>query len=91
LANMVMGSSARQSLGGESLINLTNLGLKPNDTLIINTCDMTVTVNGQNAMSSFGDESEFISLLNGLNTMIYNDNAISRKISFDVIWKDRWL
>ena len=90
-SNIRMETAANQVLAGESVISLEGITLKPGDELIINTCDMTVTINGQNAMEFFSNESEFFALLNGLNTLIYNDSNSSRNISFDVIWKDRWL
>ena len=86
-----MYTEANQVLAGESVITLEGITLKPGDELIINTCDMTVTINGQNAMEYFSNDSDFFTLLNGLNTLIYNDSNSSRNISFDVIWKDRWL
>ncbi len=91
ISNLVMGTDANQLLSGESVISLEGLRLNPGDELIINTCDMTITINGQNAMEYFSDDSEFFNLLSGLNTLIYSDSNSSRNISFDVIWKDRWL
>lgn len=91
ISNMTMTTEANQSLAGESIITLEDINLKPGDELIINTCDMTITINGQNAMEYFSDDSEFFNLLSGLNTLIYSDSNSSRNISFDVIWKDRWL
>lgn len=91
ISNMVMTTQANQSLAGESLISLEGINLKPGDELIVNNCDMTITINGQNAMEYFNSESEFFNLLNGLNKLIYSDSNSSREISFDVIWKDRWL
>lgn len=90
-ANMLMTTLGNQSLTGESNIDLTGIVLKPGDELVINTCDMTVTINGQNAMEFFGSDSDFFTLLNGLNTLEYRDSNSTRNISFDVIWKDRWL
>lgn len=84
-------TAANQILAGESVISLEGIILKPGDELIINTCDMTVTLNGQNAMEYFSDDSEFFNLLNGINTIIYNDGNDERDVSFDIIWKDRWL
>lgn len=91
IANMVMKTESNQSLAGESAIILKGLILKPGDELIINTCDMTITINGQNAMEYFSDESDFFKLLSGINTLIYSDGNTNRNIYFDVIWKDRWL
>lgn len=91
IADMLMTTKADQVLSGESNIDLTGIILKPGDELVINTCDMTVTINGQNAMEYFSSDSDFFTLLNGLNTLEYRDSNSMRNISFDVIWKDRWL
>jgi len=90
-SNIRMETAANQVLAGESVITLEGIVLKPGDELVINTCDMTVTLNGQNAMEFFSNESEFFTLLNGINTLVYSDSNSNRKISFDIIWKDRWL
>lgn len=90
-AYLVMATQANHQISGEQVMRLEGLVLKPGDELIINTCEMTVTLNGQNAMEYFSADSEFIRLLNGLNTLEYNDASNSRNISFDIIWKDRWL
>lgn len=90
-SNIRMEAEANQVLAGESVISLEGIILKPGDELIINTCDMTVTINGQNAMEYFSNDSDFFTLLNGINTLVYNDSNGARNISFDVIWKDRWL
>lgn len=90
-SNIRMETAANQVLAGESVIRLEGIILKPGDELVINTYDMTVTLNGQNAMEYFSDDSEFFNLLNGINTIIYNDGNDERDVSFDIIWKDRWL
>lgn len=91
-SNMKMATEGSQSLAGESIIMLEGINLQPGDEIIINSCDMTITVNGQNAMEYFSSESEFFNLLNGLNKLIYSDkNNGDREMSFDVIWKDKWL
>lgn len=91
ISSLVLGTEANQTLSGESVIDLEGIILRPGEELVINTMDMTVTINGQNAMEYFSNDSDFFNLLNGLNTLIYNDSNSSRNISFDVIWKDRWL
>lgn len=91
-ASLVMTTEAKQLLSGEEIIVLDGLVLSPGDELVINTYDMTVTLNGQNAMEYFSSDSDFIKLLNGLNTIEYSDgNGGNRNISFDILWKDRWL
>lgn len=89
-ANMFMTSQADQILAGEKIIKLEK-ALMPGDELIINTCDMTITLNGTNAADYFSDESNFFDLLKGINILIYSDSESNRDISFDIIWKDKWL
>jgi hypothetical protein len=91
LAAIVLGGSVVQSVQGEAVITLEDLNLAPGDELVINTTDLTVTVNGQNGTQYFSPDSEFFTLLNGVNTIVYSDTEAERNINLDVIWKDRWL
>lgn len=91
ISAMILNVEANQLLAGEEVISLEGLALKPGEEVVINTCDMTVTVNGQNAIQYFSNDSDFFKLLSGLNTIEYNDGNTSRNVSFDIIWKDRWL
>lgn len=88
---MALKTLSEQSVQGESVIDLQWLVLAPGGELIINTEDMTVTVNGQNGMEYFSLDSEFFNLLNGANTIVFSDGSTGRNINFDIIWKDRWL
>lgn len=90
-AALVIMTQANQQLSGEQVMRFEDLVLCPGDELVINTCDLTVTLNGLNAMEYFAADSEFITLLNGKNIIEYNDESGTRNISFDIIWKDRWL
>lgn len=90
-ATMALKAAAEQSVQGESVIDLQGLVLEPGDEMVINTEDMTVTINGQNAMDYFTMDSEFFALLNGENTIVYADENVSRTANLDIIWKDRWL
>lgn len=90
-AALVMLTEVNHQISGEQVMRFEGLVLRPGDELVINTCDMTITLNGENAMAYFSADSEFITLFNGLNTLEYNDGSNSRNISFDVVWKDRWL
>jgi len=97
LAKMIMATSADTIIQGEAVINLrddqtnTWLILAPGDELIINTDEMTVTVNGQNGMRYFSMDSDFFKLLSGENKIVYSDGSSSRDVLVDIIWKDRWL
>lgn len=90
-ALIVLTADASQSVQGEAVITLEGLVLAPGGELIINTVDMTVTINAESGMQYFSADSEFFALLNGANTILYNDGETNRTINLDVIWKDRWL
>lgn len=97
LAEMIMATSANLIVQGEAVINLrddqsnTWLALAPGDELIINTDEMTITVNDQNGMRYFSMDSDFFKLLSGENKIVYSDRSGSRDVLVDIIWKDRWL
>jgi len=97
LAEMIIAASLNSIIQGEAVINLrddqtnTWLALAPGDELIINTDEMTVTVNGQNGMRYFSMDSDFFKLLSGENKIVYSDTSGSRDVLVDIIWKDRWL
>lgn len=90
-AEMEMLGEANQVISGESIIVLEGVALAPGDELIIDTEKMTVTINGINGMKHFSVDSEFFTLLNGDNVVIYSDNQTVRDVNIDIIWKDRWL
>lgn len=90
-ASLELSNRAAIALSGESSLTLTGLILKPGDELLIDTGEMTVLLNGQNAMKYFEKDSEFIEFLHGINDIVYSDKSSSRKVAIDVLWKDRWL
>lgn len=91
ISDIQLQTKGEHTLAGEKTIKLSGLILKPGDELVIDTCEMTVTVNGQNMMKFVSDDSEFFSLLPGDNEIIYTDGVTTRKVSIDILWKDRWV
>lgn len=91
ISNIQLQTKCEHTLAGEESIKLSGLILKPGDELVIDTCEMTVSVNGQNMMKFVSDDSEFFSLLPGDNEIIYTDGVTTRKVSIDILWKDRWV
>lgn len=91
ISDIQLQTKGEHILAGEELISLPGLILKPGDELVIDTCEMTVSVNGQNMMKFVSDDSEFFSLLPGDNEIIYTDGVTTRKVSIDILWKDRWV
>lgn len=95
-SSLTMDSYGRHSLHGESMIKFTDrnglpLVLRPGDELVIDTCEMTVTVNGINQMRYTSQDSDFFNLLRGNNEIVYTDGSSSRRVSIDILWKDRWV
>ncbi len=90
-ADMVMEASA---LGyrtyGTKQLELQNIELHAGDEIIINTDDMTVTINGQNAVSYLTDDSDFFKLKPGENYILINGSNGAVADAY-IIWKDRWL
>lgn len=91
ISDIQLQTKGEHTLSGEELIKLPGLVLKPGDELVIDTCEMTVSVNGQNMMKFVSNDSEFFSLLPGDNEIIYTDGVTTRKVSIDILWKDRWV
>lgn len=83
-------SNAVGSNIGEEFISLENITLKPGQELIINTCDLTATVNGENAISNLGVGSDFFDFISGANEITISGTN-SNGITVNVFWKDRWL
>ena len=91
ISNIQLQTKGEHTLAGEETIKLSGLILKPGDEIVIDTCEMTVSVNGQNMMKFVSNDSEFFSLLPGDNEIIYTDGVTTRKVSIDILWKDRWV
>lgn len=91
LASMIMQATADHILSGEEIIILDGIVLKAGEELEIDTCNMTITINGANAMKYLEDKSKFFELNQGLNEVIYTDQSTGRSKTIDILYKDRWL
>ena len=91
ISDIQLQTKSEHTLAGEETIKLFGLILKPGDELVIDTCEMTVSVNGQNMMKFVSNDSEFFSLLPGDNEIVYTDGVTTRNVSIDILWKDRWV
>lgn len=74
-----------------SFLNLPNITLKPGQKLVINTKEMTVTIDGENAIYLLDSDSDFFSLMPGENVITYVDGSDDRTALLRTIWKDVWL
>jgi len=70
---------------------LPELVLAPGQTLVIDSDDITVTVDGANAISYWQTGSRPILLGGGANTLIYEDASAGRELACHVVWRDRWI
>lgn len=91
LAAMIMKATADHILSGEEIIALDGIILRVGEELEIDTCNMTITINGVNAMKYLEDKSKFFELNQGLNEVIYTDQSEGNQKVIDVLYKDRWL
>lgn len=91
ISNIELQTKGEHILAGEETIKLSGLILKPGDELVIDTGEMTVSVNGENMMKFVSNDSEFFNLLPGDNEIIYTDGVTTRNVSIDILWKDRWV
>lgn len=78
------------SLLGEEYIEIKGFVLKPGQEIEINTCDLTATINGENAIHLLTEEGDFFDFLPGAND-IKIDAVGAGSVSIDTYWKDRWL
>lgn len=91
-SNAISESNAKTAeIFGIEIISLPNLVLKPGQEFIIDTDNMTATIDGQNAIYLLSDDSAFFFLAQGENLITYMDGSGNRQANLKVMWKDRWL
>ena len=76
------------------VFELTNISLKPGETIIIDTDDMDVLFNQISDVSNVTKESDFFELIPGINKLKTELNGgqiymLAPKIT--VVWQNRWL
>lgn len=76
---------------GSQVLELINLNLHAGDEVIIDTEKMTITVNGVNSINILSDDSVFLNLSPGANTVSVETDNIGAEADIYVLWKDRWL
>lgn len=83
-------SKAVASLLGESYLELNNINLRPGEEVEIDTCNLTVTKNGENALHLMSSDGDFFDFLIGENGVdIVAEGA--GNIQVDAYWRDKWL
>lgn len=78
------------SLLGEDYVEIAGLVLKPGQEVEIDMCNLTVTVNGENAMHLMSTDGDFFDFLIGDND-IEIEAVGANGVQIDTYWKDRWL
>lgn len=72
-------------------LSVAKFGAETGTGVIIDTDNMTATIDGQNAIHLLSDDSAFFFLAQGENLITYMDGSGSRQANLKVMWKDRWL
>jgi hypothetical protein len=88
---VVLDTNGNPTLYVFSTIELPGLIVPPNADIIIDTGEMSVTMNGVDVTRYFGADSEFFKLCPGENLVVYTDGAAARNIDMKYIWKDLWI
>jgi len=88
----ITGASAKAiEVYGIETISLPDIVLKPGQELVIDTSEMTVTIDGENVIHLLSTDSDFFALMQGENTITYSDNSNKRTAGLKVMWKNRWV
>ena len=72
-------------------IHLPTLSIPVGGELIIDTDDMTITLNGQNVMRHLSRDSEFFLLNPATNEIVYTSGNQNNRANINILWKDAWL
>ena len=64
------------------------LSLRAGQTLEIDLCDLTATIDGENAIHTISEGSDWFDLLPSENEVSISCNGT---IDVEMFWKDRWL
>lgn len=78
------------SLLGEDYVEISGLVLRPGQEVEIDMCNLTVTVDGENAMHLMSTDGDFFDFLIGEND-IEIEAVGANGVQIDTYWKDRWL
>jgi len=90
-SNISVDARGSAEIYGYSVISLPGLVLPPGGEIIIDTGEMTVTMNGVDVTRFFSPDSEFFRLKPGDNLVVYKDGVASRNIYYIIMWKDLFL
>jgi hypothetical protein len=88
---LTLNAKGAVTMLGYATIALPGIVIPPAGTLVIDTEQMTVTLNGDDLTRYFSADSEFFKLKPGDNIIVYEDGADSRSVSYKILWKDLWL
>ena len=72
-------------------IYLPALSIAVGGELIIDTDNMTITLNGQNVMQHLSRDSEFFLINPAINETVYTSNNANNRADIRILWKDAWL
>lgn len=90
IGDMSINAYGVGSLLGEDYVEIAGLVLKPGQEVEIDMCNLTVTVNGENAMHLMSTDGDFFDFLIGDND-IEIEAVGANGVQIDTYWKDKWL
>jgi hypothetical protein len=84
-------ADGRYRAQGFEELELQKLNVPPGGELVIDTQEMTVTLNGVDVTKHFSPDSQFFKLKPGQNAVVYSDQNLSRTATITFVWRDLWL
>jgi hypothetical protein len=84
-------ADGRYRAQGFKELELQKLNVPPGGELVIDTQEMTVTLNGVDVTKHFSPDSQFFKLKPGQNAVVYSDQNLSRTATITFVWRDLWL
>ncbi|MGI5949113.1 phage distal tail protein [Peptoniphilus sp.] len=90
VSDLVIDAGGVGSLLGEDYVEITGLRLRPGQEVEIDMCNLTVTVNGENAIDLMSEDGDFFDFLIGDNDILIEAMG-ANSVKIDTYWKDKWL
>ena len=89
-SDISIGTTAIGSLLGEEYIEISGFTLRSGESIEIDMCELTATIDGENVMHLLTPEGDFFDFLPGENNIEIVAQGAD-KVSIDTYWKDKWL
>lgn len=88
--DIAFNAAAIVNLLGVDVLHL-QLNLQPGESIEINMCELSATINNENAMMFLANDGDFFDFPPGNNELLYEVTPSAVPVQSEIYWKDRWL